>query len=352
MPTTTIKDVAAQANVSIATVSRVYNSPESVKKATREKVLRVAEALAYKPKLAARALVLQKTDIIGVILPELGGEFFAELIQGIDQVAYQNGFHIMISASHSHRDEVELLVRLMAQGWVDGLILMVPVLGRLWFSVIEKVRIPIVLLNLPEAGERFVQINVDNFRGAYLVTKHLLEHGYRPLAMIRGPEGNFDAEERERGFFAAVNEATEKGDRQIPVILERGDFDRRSGYLAMLRLLSFPDPPRAVFAANDEMAIGAYSAARQQGLQIPDQIAFAGFDDIDMASCVSPGLTTVSLPIKELGMAAARELITLVKSASSHPEAPKKITLPTGLVIRESCGCSFYNPFVGKHGRG
>jgi LacI family transcriptional regulator len=340
MASPTIQDVAEKAGVSIATVSRVYNSPNSVKEATRDKVLRAAEALNYAPKLAARALTLQKTDIIGVILPGLGGEFFSELIRSIDQVAYQHGFHIMLSTSHSHRNEVDLLLRLMGQGWVDGLILMVPVLGRLSMPPLPRIDLPIVLLNLPETNGQYIHINVDNYRGAYLITKHLLDHGYNPIAMIRGPDGNHDAETREKGFGAAMTERglnPEGGDNRY---LERGDFTRRSGYLAMLRLLSLPVPPRAVFAANDEMAIGAFFAARQHGLRIPEQIAIAGFDDIDVASCISPTLTTVHVPITELGMMAAQKLIEVIKSTKENGAMPQKILLSTGLVIRESCGCS------------
>ncbi len=331
--------------VSVATVSRTYNAPETVCEATRNKVLQAAKTLNYAPHLAARALSLHKTNIIGVILPDLDSGFFSELLQSIDQVAWQYGYHIMISASHSQRNEADILLRLMGQGWVDGLILMVPVLGRISSSLLSQANIPLVLLNLPDSSEPVIQINVDNFRGAYLITKHLIEHHYWPIAMIRGPVRNYDADRREQGYRAALEE------HQLPVeengvtYIERGDFKRRSGFLAMIQLLSLPLPPRAVFAANDEMAIGAISAARQSGVRVPEQLAIVGFDDIDVVSCIRPALTTVHLPISELGTTAAEKLITAIENREPHLTQSPKIVLPTGLIIRESCGCVNQNRY-------
>jgi len=333
------------ASVSVATVSRVYNNPESVREETRNKVLNATRALNYAPQLAARALSLQKTNIIGVILPDLGGDFFSELLRSIDQVAWQHGYHTMISASHSQRNEVDLLLRLMSQGWVDGLILMVPVLGRISSASFPKVNIPIALLNLPDADERYLQINVDNYRGAYLMTRHLLEHQYWPIAMIRGPVGNYDAELREQGFLAALAEGNRSAEENGISYLERGDFKRRSGFLAMTRILSLSTPPRAVFAANDEMAIGAINATYQSGYRIPEQVAICGFDDIDVATCIRPALTTVHLPITELGTTAAEKLIAAIESRDDNVTQQPKIILPTGLIIRESCGCANHNIF-------
>ncbi len=339
----TIRDVARKANVSVATVSRVYNSPETVREETAEKVFQAARSLNYNPRLAARALALKKTNIIGVILPDLDGEFFHEIIRSIDQVAWQHGYHIMISASHSQRNEVDSFLRLMSQGWVDGVIMMVPVLGRISSPLLSSIDIPIVLLNLPDSGEKYIQINVDNFRGAYLMTHHLIGHGLQPIAMIRGPVGNSDAELREQGFLAALTESNLGPEINNINYLERGDFKRRSGYLAMIRLLSLPVRPRAVFAANDEMAIGAYSAIREHSLQIPDHIAVTGFDDINIAAYLRPKLTTVHLPITELGTSAAENLIAAIENKNEEISTVTKIILPTGLVIRESCGCINHN---------
>jgi LacI family transcriptional regulator len=255
----------------------------------------------------------------------------------------------LISASHSHRNEAEILLRFMSQGMVDGLMLMVPVLGRLRLAGLEELSLPIALLNLPPENKiQCLHINVDNYRGAYLMTKHLLDHGYRPLAMIRGPAGNFDADERERGFRAAL---TEYHLPQDAIHFERGDFMRRSGYFAMSRLLSLPQRPRAVFAANDDMAVGALEAARQLGVNVPGEVALAGFDDIAAAGYLRPALTTVHMPIAELGTMATQKLIEAIQSEAARENASQKFILPTGLVIRESCGCSFQNVMAEKRER-
>lgn len=335
----TIKDVAKAAKKSIATVSRVYNFPDKVSETTRAEILRIANSLNYSPQHAARALTLQRTNVIGVILPDLGGEFFSELIRNIDRVAWEHGFHIMISASHSHRNEADLLLQLMGQGWVDGLIVMVPVLGKISATLLPKVNIPMVLLNLPEEHDPFIHINVDNYRGAYLITRHLIGHAYSPIAMIRGPVGNYDADMREKGFLTALAEDNHRLELDDSNYIERGDFNRRSGYLAMIRLLSLPVPPRAVFAANDEMAIGAFNAVQQHGLRIPEQVAIVGFDDIEVTYCIRPSLTTVHLPITELGTTAAEKLIAAILNPDDNAKG-QHIVLPTGLVIRESCGCT------------
>jgi LacI family transcriptional regulator len=166
--------------------------------------------------------------------------------------------------------------------------------------------------------------------------------------MIRGPAGNFDAQERERGFRAAVMEA---GGVNSEDYLERGDFTRRTGSLAMSRLLSLPIPPRAVFAANDDMAIGALEAARQLGVAVPDEVALAGFDDIAAAGYIQPALTTVHVPIAELGAMAMQKLMDAIKSDTVDEHVMGKFVLSTGLVIRKSCGCSFQNVLADTHER-
>ncbi|MGQ9560316.1 MAG: LacI family DNA-binding transcriptional regulator [Candidatus Oleimicrobiaceae bacterium] len=334
----TIKTVASRAGVSPATVSRVLNNNPSVSPETRDRVLRAARELDFVPNLTARALTAKKTFMLGVILPALSGEFFTELVCGIDQVAYGRGYHVVVSSSHSHRTEIQTLAKLMSQGRVDGLIVMEPLLGKQALSSLNRLHVPVIVLNYPWKGEKVQSILIDNYRGAYLVTKHLLEHGYAPVAMIRGPSGNFDAETRERGYRQALREHGHDPDAQGGSYLMQGNFDRQSGYLAMSMLLGMAKPPRAVFAANDEMALGAYGAIADHGLSIPDDVAVVGFDDIDVASSIRPPLTTVHVPITQLGCLAAERLITAIEQKEELPPAQETV-LSTGLVIRESCGC-------------
>lgn len=338
----TIRTVATRAGVSPATVSRVLNDSAPVSDETRERVLRAARELDFTPNLIARALTVKKTFLLGVILPDLSGQFFTQLLQGIDEIAYSKGYHIIVSCSHSHRNEIHTLAKLMSEGRVDGLIVMEPLLGTKALSSLVHFRMPVVVLNFPWNGGMVQSILVDNQRGAYLATKHLLDHGYQPVAMIRGPAGNFDAEKREQGYREALRERGLDPDAENGAYLVRGAFGRHSGYLAMSMLLGLAKRPRAVFAANDEMAIGAYGAIRDHGLSVPDDVAIAGFDDIDVASCIRPPLTTVHVPITELGSKAAEHLIRAIES-KDETQLTANMVLPTGLVIRESCGC------IGRH---
>jgi LacI family transcriptional regulator len=231
----TIKDVAERAGVSIATVSRVYNDSSSVNSKTRDRVLQAARELAYSPNILARGLMRKKTETIGVVLPDLSGEFFSEVIRGIDEVAARRGFHILLSSSHSRLDDMERLLRLMAQGRVDGMLLMAPQLRKDLLPLLSTTKLPLVLLESSVNGLDVDSYYIDNFRGAFLVVQHLIEHGHRRIAAILGPEDNFDARERHRGYEAALAE------KAIPITGElafKGDFQKRSGYFSMKRILS------------------------------------------------------------------------------------------------------------------
>jgi len=330
----TIKDVAEKAGVSIATVSRVFNNYASVREKTRIRVLRAAHELNYAPNILARGLQLKKTETIGVILPDLSGEFFSEVIRGIDEVASRRGYHILVSSYHSRGNEIEMMQRMLGESRVDGLILMAPLLSRRNLPAIAESKSPVVLLNSPTKGSEIDTIVIDNFRGAYLMTQHLIGHGHQRIAFIRGPEGNFDAEERLLGYKTAMEE---EGLPIVPELVERGTFLKQSGFLAMTRLLSLKQPPTAVFASNDEMAIGALEAAQKSGVNVPEDMAIVGFDDILVARYVRPPLTTVHIPIYDLGSLAAERLIDSIESPGSMVKERKVIA--TGLIIRESCGC-------------
>ncbi|MCD6165413.1 LacI family transcriptional regulator [candidate division KSB1 bacterium] len=335
----TIKDVAEKAGVSIATVSRVFNEHVSVKEKTRIRVLQAAQELNYAPNILARGLQLKRTETIGVILPDLSGEFFSEVIRGIDEIASRRGYHILVSSSHSRRNEIEMMQRMLGEGRVDGLILMAPLLSKKSLPAIAATKLPVVLLNLSAEGLEIDTIMVDNFRGAYLMTQHLIGHGHKRIAFIKGTEGNFDAEERFLGYRTALEE---EGLPITPELVERGNFLKQSGFLAMTRLLSRKLPPTAVFASNDDMAIGALEAAQKSGVHVPQDVAIVGFDDILVAQYVRPPLTTVHIPIYDLGSLAAERIINSVEMQGQSKK--EKIVLATGLIIRESCGCPAAKP--------
>lgn len=309
----------------MATVSRVFNQKGPIREETSRKVVQVARSLQYVPHAGARSLSTRSTRTIGVVLPDLHGEFFSEVIRGIDLAARERGYHLLLSGSHADRDEMRAVVQAV-RGLVDGLIIMSPDLDPEALCCELPAGIRAVLLNAKADGRP--SITIDNAAGARDVIRHLASLGHRSVAFIGGPARNVDAEQRRRGFRAAVRthglRATE-----LP-----GDFTEESGHAAGLKIAAMRGRPSAVFAANDSMAIGALSAFREAGLRVPDEIALAGFDDIPIARFLDPPLTTVKVPIAELG----RQGLALLLNGSAEDARNHPSRLETSLVVRRSCG--------------
>ncbi len=332
---TTIRDVAERASVSIATVSRVFNNSGAVDEQTRKRVKDAANELRYIPNQAGRSLSMRRTDAIGLLLPDLFGEFFSEVIRGSDQTAQQQHFHLMVSSSHSNRAEIESALRMM-RGRVDALVIMSPHIDARALNENLPRSLPVVLLNCHVDADGIDSLNVDNVGGARDMTAHLLSHGHKRVAIIKGTEGNVDARERLDGYVEALNKG---GLHRDPALEVSGDFSEASGYKAALELLSLSAPPTAIFASNDSMAIGALSALRDRGVQVPEQIALAGFDDVPIASYLTPTLTSVGVGIHGLGVRAIETVIDAVRNQVTHRK--QELVLPAQLNLRESCGCSY-----------
>jgi len=328
----TIKEVARRAGVSVATVSRVYNHSHRVREETRVRVRHTAQRLGYSPHGAARSLVTNRTHTIGVLLPDLYGEFFSELIRGIDQTAQARGYHVLLSSARSQVESLEPALRSM-RGRVDGLILMTPDLDAAAAGRSLPAGFPVVLLNGPPSDAACDSFGIANFDGARSMVRHLASLGHRRIAIICGAEQNFDAAERLRGYRTAL---VELGLDRDPGLELPGDFSEAAGHAAARRMLERDLRPSAVFAANDGMAIGALSAFRDAGLRVPDDIAVAGFDDIPMARYVEPALSSVRVDISELGKNATDRLLDALGEPA--PRTLQHQTLPTTLVVRRSCG--------------
>lgn len=334
----TIKDVARAAGVSVATASRALNDSPKVTERTRERVRRAAAGLHYTPHSGARSLITSRTHTIGILLPDLYGEFFSEIIRGIDQAAQRAGYHCLVAGARHTGPPLESALRSL-RGRVDGLILMSPEFtGDLSRRTLPE-GFPVVLVHCPPGEQTHPSLMIANREGAAAMVRHLAALGHRRIAIIRGAEGNFDAAERLRGYREALEEC---GLTRSPELEAPGDFGEESGAAAARRLMGLPDPPTAIFAANDSMAIGALSAVRDLGLRVPEDIALGGFDDIPMARYLSPPLTSVHVDIAKLG-ARATELL-LRQLAGEDGRAPTREILPTSLVIRQSCGASLTTP--------
>ena len=323
----TIKDVARRANVSVATVSRALNGHVNVADAVRRRVANVASELRYTPHHAARSLSSRRTHTIGVVLPDLHGEFFSELMRGIDGVARERGLHLLVSSYHGHPEDQVTALRAM-RGRVDGLLVMSPSVSSA--DCLDEhllASLPSVLMNSHSSTPGCRTVSVDNHGGARAMVRHLVTCGYRRIAFIAGPKDNFEAHERQRGYEDALVETGLDSARWVIP----GDFDEASGHQAGRLLLDAHDRPDAVFAANDMMALGCLFALNQAGVRVPDDIALAGFDDIPLARYVHPALTTMRVDISELGARAMRLLLD-----SPSGDAVATLPLATELIARDS----------------
>lgn len=344
--TVTLRDVAREVGLSVATVSRVINGQSVVREETRRRVEEAVERLGYVPNTAARSLITQRSHTLGVLLPDVFGEFFSELIRGIDRTARRLGYHVLISGSHSDLAETEAVLRAL-NGRVDGLVVMTPGIGAEQLRRNLPSGVPAVLINQRGAGTDFDSVRIDNRGGARRLVEHLMGLGHRRIALIGGPEDNEDARERAEGY----REALAAGRLPSPAdLVLAGDFGQESGYAAGQCLLGLEDRPTAVFAANDSMAVGCLFALREAGLAVPFEVALAGFDDIPIARFLTPALTSVHVPIARLGEHAVTRLVERLEQG---PEpAHRHEVMPTELIVRASCGApvgAVDNTFPGRN---
>lgn len=325
----TIHDVAARAGVSVATVSRVLNGKELVREETSRQVRAAAESLRYVPNVAARSLSIRRSQTIGIVLPDVHGEFFSEVIRGIDLAAGAEGYHILVSGSHS--DPVQMLEVVDAmRGRVDGLVVMAP---DVTLAPLEKLRardMPVVLLN--SSGPNRDAITIDNYGGARAMMRHLHGLGHSRIAFVRGPQHNADARERLRGYRHAMRGLAATSLRALEC---SGDFTEESGFAAGRRVAASKPRPTAVFAANDSMAVGVLASLAAAGIKVPEGMSVVGFDDIPIARYVTPHLTTIRVDIAEVGRRAFALLLDAIADPIAHITRHDRVA--TTLVVRGSC---------------
>jgi LacI family transcriptional regulator len=326
--TPTIQDIAREAGVSAATVSRVINGTRQVEPIKRQRVLDVIEHHQYRPNPFARSLLQKTSRTIGALVPQLEDEFYGKIITGLESELRTHGFHVMVSLGHDDETvEVEAL-EAFRERQVDGLILMTQRLSDAALLNLSRQRVPIVLVNrqLPELEPHCVRL--DNVSGGAQATRHLLGLGHRRIAHITGNLQRLGSRERLEGYRQAMHEAGLPRDEQLVV---EGDFTEESGQAATQRLLA-RGAFSAIFAASDRLAVGAFLALHKAGLDVPKDVSVVGFDDRSIASFVIPGLTTMHYPMLEMGVAAGRHLISLVRG-----ETPAALhVFEPGLIVRGS----------------
>ena len=324
----TIRDVARDAGVSVASASRALNAHENVSPELRARVEAAAARLHYVPHWGARSLTRRTADAIGVVLPDLFGEYFGELVCGIDRVAHAHGKQLLLSNMHGNPHEAAHAVRAM-RGRVDGLLVMTPdVVRDSMFDALSST-LPAVLLNSNAPTPGISSVGIDNQGAARTMTGHLVSRGYRRIAFVSGPRHNRDSMARQAGFRAALAEAT--GERD-PIVIP-GDYSESSGAEAARLLIAGRLEVDAIFCANDMMAVGCCGVLAEAGIAIGEGVGVAGFDDIPIAHYVAPALTTMNVRIAEIGATATERLIALINGDGLAAET---IILTPQLVVRDS----------------
>jgi LacI family transcriptional regulator len=328
---TTIRQVAELAGVSIATVSRVINGHSDVSSQTRAAVQRVIREYGYRPAPRPRLGGTGRTGLIGVTVPLIHPGYFAEILSGAAEALYEHDLRAVLGPTrHSRTREMSLVDRL-AGGEADGAILVLPEESDEEFAALAAQGFPFVIVDpRTEVAEGIPVVCAAHSSGATQVTRHLLALGHRRIGVVAGPRGWLATEERLRGYQAALAGA---GVLPDPALVEYGNFRVDAGREAATALLSLPDPPTAIFAFNDSMAIGAMRAATARGLRVPDDVSVAGFDDTIEATVVVPALTTVRQPLAELGRTAVSLLLRQIENRRLEPLC---LELATRLVPRDS----------------
>jgi LacI family transcriptional regulator len=323
----TIYDVARRAEVSAATVSRVLNGHSSVDPQLAERVRVAVAELDYRPSALARNLRRSRTSLWAVIISDVGNPFFTSLVRGVEDVAQSSGYSVVLCNSDEDPDKESNYVSVALAEQVAGVI-MSPSGQPAAAARLLDAGTPLVLIDRELPDVRADSVLVDNEHGAAEATAHLLSGGYQRIACVTGPESVSTARRRLRGYQLAIADGGGSYDESL---VRYGDFRETGGYQAMAGLLDLPEPPDAVFVANNLMAVGALECLRARGVTVPDQIGVVGFDDLPWSDLVRPPLTTVSQPTYELGQVAAQ---LLTERISDRSREPTTVVLKTELHVR------------------
>ncbi len=333
----TVEEVAREVGLSAMTVSRVLNNQPNVSEKTRKRVLETTRRLGYTPNQIAKSLVLRKTQTIGVVVPEITHSFFPEAIRGIEEVTYRLGYHLILMHSAEDARREEDAIRTLEAKRVDGILISMAQTVedyRLYKQIVRQ-GIQVVFFDRCVSGLGASCVSIDDEESARRITEHLVGHGYRRIAHLRGPSRVSIGAARLQGFRKALKQNSMSVADEL--IVESG-FHESGGYEAMRRLLDLPPErrPRAVVAINDPAAFGAMKAIAERGLRVPEDIARVGFSDDIRSELMPTPLTTIRQPAYDVGRRAAQQLFAEIERTSNPVD---QITVKAELVIRRSCGC-------------
>ena len=327
----TIVDVAREAGVSYTTVSRVLNNKGNVKPETRERVLMAMTRLGYVVDQRARSLAGGRSQIIGLLVHDVGTSYIGEIIRGIDAELASAQYDLLLYTTHRRKTKESAYVTTLTRGMADGLLLVLPRDPGAYLETLRQHRFPHVLIDHRGGDEEAPAVAAENLQGAYKATEYLIELKHRRIGFITGAMDQICAQDRLAGYKTAL---ADHGITFDPELVYEGDFFQPLGYAGASALLESPHPPTAIFASNDVSAFGVMEAVRERGLRIPHDVSVVGFDDIPQAAHVHPPLTSVLQPLEEMGRTATRMLLEHIQDPLRPPE---RVELPTELVLRQSC---------------
>ncbi|PKO01035.1 MAG: LacI family transcriptional regulator [Chloroflexi bacterium HGW-Chloroflexi-4] len=331
----TIRDVARLAGVSVATISRYLNNSAPLSADTAERVQTAMTELDFSPHPAARSLASNKTNAIGLVLTEIGGEFYTPLLRGIESVTSAEGFDLLIHSTKTKAPPSGPIKRRpLSENNTDGLLVFIDALDEVELIRLKKVKFPVVLIHQSSPkGLEIPMVTIENQSGSQKVVDHLIEeHNCKKIAFIQGPANNEDSKGREKGYRLSLKNHGISFDPNLVVI---GGFESAQAYEAVRKLIKRGISFDAIFTGDDDNAIGVIQALNEASRRIPEDVAVAGFDDSLFARLLTPPLTTVKAPNEQVGAEATRQLIKLIRGES----ATLQTVLPVEMIIRRSCGC-------------
>ena len=327
------KDVAERAQVSQATVSRVLNNNPSVAEGLRVRVLQAVRDLGYQPNRAARRLRANTNDVLGLIISDIENPYFISVVRGVEDAAYAEQMSVVLCNTDEKPEKQRMYLQVMQAEQVAGLIIAPTHMeDGAELAPLIQAGMHMVLLDRRASNCKVDAVTVDNVGGAYDAVKHLIDLGYRRIGLVGGVPHLTTGKERNEGYCKALSDAGIEPDEAY---IKIGDFKTESGYRLTHQLLASAPPPRAIFAANNLMTLGALRAIHERGLRIPEDVALVGFDDMPWSGELCPPLTAVAQPTYDLGQEAVR---LLVRRLHDPHTSFNTVVLQTHLVIRESCG--------------
>jgi LacI family transcriptional regulator len=326
-----IKDVAKEAGVSIATVSRVLNDIDVVNEETKKKVLEAIKKLGYRPNIVARSLKTQRTRTVGILIPDISSQFYPEIVRGAEDVANIYDYNVMLCNSDFDIKKEKEYLKVLKEKMVDGVLYMSSSLGDETLELINELDLKTVLVETKDKEGIFPSVTIDNISAAYDATKYLLDKGLEKVAFIGTKKDVTNAwTMRYDGYEKALKEKNININEELTYF---GGLKVKTGYEGVNEILGRGITPEAIFCASDEIAMGAINALREKGIKVPEDVSVIGFNDIYSAQVFYPKLTTIAQPMYDMGSVAMRMLIKLINQKELEIG---HYVLPHQLVKRDS----------------